>query len=206
MKHSITAKLAKGWPALVAAAVLSHSPIALAGPAIGFDPSGTGTFGALSYSDLWTNNTDSALSVGFDPTNTTPIPYTIQLLSQASVAVLKKGATNVTPTGMNPTALTDAATCSGYANGCFELTKVVNVKESVTSNDGTNANFGMATQTADVDGNGGNGLQQLAIYFDPLTSGTDSGIATPGDGAGTVSGYTDGTLILSALTMPLRSQ
>ena len=185
MKPSLTAKLANGLPALVAAAVLSHSPVASAGPAIGLDPTGASSY--TTYSDLWTNNTDSALAIGFNPGTFIPpnAPYDISLLAQARVGILNLGANNVTPLGMNPSVSTTSSQCA--AIGCFEMTKVVSVNEKVLSNNGTNANFGMTTQTADVD-TATAGLQQLAIYLDPLTSGLDPTRAIPGDGAGTLSG------------------
>jgi hypothetical protein len=205
MKTSLITKLGAGLPVLAAAAALVQSPSALAGPAIGLDPTGTGTYNpATSYSDLWTNNTDSALAVGFNPgVIIPPNPYDIQLIAQARVSVLNLGANVVTPIGMAP-GLT-AAQCS-LLGGCFELTKVLNINEKVIANDGTNANFGNTAQTADVDTNTP-GLQQLAIYIDPLTDtlNNDPNRAIPGDGFGTVSGYTvsggdptPATLILSA--------
>lgn len=192
MKNSFTAKLAKGLPAMVAAAVLAHSPVASAGPAIGVDPSGSGT--DFTYADLWTNLTDSGLAVGFIPGASVPggtAPYTFDFLAQARVGTLSLGPTVVfTDQLINNT---NPAACS--ALGCYEITKVLNIKELVTlQNPGVNAIFGFTPQTADVDSSTA-GLQQLAIYLDNTI--TDGSIAVPGDGTGTVSGYTDGTLILS---------
>lgn len=192
MKNSFISKL----PAVAIAAVLMHSTSASA-VAIGIDPSGNGAY--TTYSDLWTNNTDSALVVGFQPNTLIPpsAAYDIRLVSQARVGILNSGANNVTPLGMNPSFGTTAATCAGLPDGCFELTKVLDIQERVIANDGTNANFGNTVQLADVD-LGTPGLQQLAIYLDPLAAGNAANRAIPGNGAGTVSGYNDGILILSA--------
>lgn len=175
MKNSLTVKLVSGLPALVAAAMLIQSPTASAGPAIGIDPSGTGTF--ATYADLWTNLTDTGLSVGFIPGNSVPPnpQYNFQFLAQARVAAFQlNGSPVFTPQNLNQS---------------YEITKVMNINERVISqNPGQSAIFGMATQTADVDPTTA-GLQQLAIYLDPLP-GTQ---ANPN----VVSGYTDGTLILS---------
>lgn len=175
MKKLFTAKLAKGLPAIVAAAVLAHSPVASAGPAIGIDPSGTGTF--TTYADLWTNLTDSGLAIGFNPGRSVPgtPQYDFQFLAQARVGAFQlNGLPVFTPTNINQN---------------YEITKVLNINERVISqNPGQSAIFGMATQTADVDLTTP-GLQQLAIYLD-LLPGTQ---ANPN----LVSNYTNGILILS---------
>ena len=102
---------------------------------------------------------------------------------------------------MNPSTSVTGPQCTAIAD--LELTKVLSLQETVTSNTGTAATFGMATQTSDVDtahniantvGNtppATSDLQQLAIYIDPLSSGLDVCRAIPGNGAGTVSGYID---------------
>lgn len=176
MKTLFTAKLVKGLPALVAAAMLLQSPGASAGPAIGIDPTGTGTF--TTTADLWTNLTDSGLAIGFVPGASVPnptAPYTFDFLAQARVAAFQLNGLPVF-TGLN-------------INQNYEITKVLNIKELVVSQSpGSSAIFGFTPQTADVDTNTA-GLQQLAIYLDLLPGGqADPNI---------VSGYTDGTLILS---------
>lgn len=198
MNTSLTAKLSKGLFTMVAAAALMQSTGASAGLAIGVDPSGSSTY---TYTDLWTNLTDSALAVGFNPATLIPpsSPYDIRLVSQARVAAFQlNGLPVFTPQFLNNTNNTVCNTV-----GCYEITKVLDIQERVLSNNGTNANFGMATQIADVD-TAHAGLQQLAIYLDnPINDGSQ---AVPGDGSNTVKCYgagstactNDGVLIMSA--------
>lgn len=185
MKNLFTARLANGLPALVAAAMLLQSPGVSAGPAIGVDPSGSGT--GFTYTDLWTNLTDTGDAIGFIPFNSVPPnpQYDFRFLAQARVGTFQlNGLPVFTDELIN---VTNSTTCGLV--GCYEITKVLDIQERVLSQSpGSNANFGMGVQTADVDLTTA-GLQQLAIYLDPLP-GTQ---ANPNN----VSGYTDGTLILS---------
>ncbi len=133
--------LTKTLPALAAAVALSYGAAAAADPAIGVDP--TGSTGPYTYTDVWTNFTDSALAVGFNPAALIPpnAPYDIRLISQARVAGFLLNGLPVFPTGL----------LNQNVAGGYEITKVLDINERVLSNNGTNANFGDAVQTADVD-------------------------------------------------------
>jgi hypothetical protein len=178
---------------LAAVASIGLASSVAAAPAIGVNPAGTGLAG-MTYTDLWTNATDSALAIGFDPTVLIPpsAPYDIRLISQTRVSAFQLNGAFVFPGG---------PFLNFPGAGGYEITKVLDINETVLSNNGVNANFGMATQTADVDATTA-GLQQLAIFLDPLGDGSQ---AVPGNGAGTVRCYGtgptacagDGTLILS---------
>jgi hypothetical protein len=161
---------------LVLALSLAYGTGANAGPLIGFDPTGTGTY--TTYADLWTNVTDSALSVGFVPGLNVPgtnPPYDITLISQARVGTMSNGPSIVTPAGLNSS---------------FEITKTLKLQERVVSQTATTAIF---KETPGQEG----GPTELKIYFDSTPD------AVPGNGAGTVSGYGDGILILSGQLLSL---
>jgi hypothetical protein len=184
MNTIFKAKLAKGLPALVAAALLLQSAGALADPIVGVSTTAGGPY---TNTDLWTNLTDSALAVGFDRTAAVPpnAPYDIRLVAQARVGAFQLG-------GLPQFALNSNLNNPGP--GGYEFTKVLDINERVTAYQGpavnpTNANFGMTTQTANVD-LPTPGLQQLAIYFDPVGTGSRANPNAP-------TGYNDGTLILS---------
>jgi hypothetical protein len=189
MKHTIKAVVA----GIAAIGAFGLASTASAGPVLGVNPNGTGA-GGYTYTDLWTNFTDSALAIGFNPNLLVPpgAPYDITLLSQARVAGFQLNGLPVFP-GVGLTLNKPAA--DGY-----EITKVLSIREQVISNSSpgvglANANFGMTTQTADVDPTTP-GLQQLAIYFDRLGDGSR---AIPGDGAGTVKCYGAGATSTPAL-------
>ncbi|MGA7178255.1 MAG: PEP-CTERM sorting domain-containing protein [Thiobacillaceae bacterium] len=182
MKNSLTAKLAKGLPALVAAAVLTHSPVASAGPAIGLDPSGSGA--AFTYADLWTNLTDSALSVGFTLGGSVPpgAPYDVRLISQARLGTLQDLGVPVTTPGY---------TINTTGAGSYQVTEVLDLMEKVTAQTpSVNAIFGNTTQILahDVDP-AHTGNQQIAFYLDtPVAT-----LANPNS----ATGYQQGILIAS---------
>ena len=174
----------KSFKSALAAALVTAlaSPLAMAGPTVGFDPTGTGTY--TTYADLWTNVTDSALSTGFIPGLTVggpggAAPYTTELRSQMVVGTMSNSniPAIVTPGGLNTT---------------FELSKVVRFQETVNAQTPTTAHFGMpATQSAamDVDPTHA-GVQNIAIYFDNITDGSK---AVPGNGNNTVRCYGEGS-------------
>jgi hypothetical protein len=194
MRTTPLSKLAGGLTAVAAAIPLLHSPAALAGATIGFDPAGTS-----SYTDTqhWQDLTDSALAIGYLPLQ--PTPYDFQTLFQTAVGgMFDSGGTNVTPGILNPTQNNiDNGLCD--LTTCYQLTKVVNYNERVTSFSSTvdasgntieTASFGLGAQTADIDPNN-QGNQQFLLYIDPLTT-----TATYDPNGAT--GYTTGTPIMGA--------
>lgn len=155
---------------IMATAVILYGSNSLAGPSIGFktgaaDPD-------FAYADLWTNETDSALSVGFQPATLIPpnAPYTTTLISQSRVGglSLNGGVLSISQIGCE-------------LNVTCEITKVIKFDELVIANDGTNATFRESPGQS-------NGVAELKIYFD------DTPDADPTSGTG----YDDGTLIMSA--------
>lgn len=141
---------------------------AFAAPAIGFktgaaDPD-------FAFADLWTNETDSALSVGFDPTVIIPpsAPYETQLIAQARVGGMSNGGS-----------VLGSAAIGCELNVDCQITKVLKFNELVTFNDGTNANFDLGTN---------NPGPELQIYFNNAVTADPNG----------ATGYQDGTLILEA--------
>jgi hypothetical protein len=194
MRRPFITRLTKGLPTVITAAVLMQSGIASAGPVIGFDPTGSGSY--TTYADIWTNVTDSALSVGFIPgaAGQAAVPYTTNLIAQAIVGTMSDSNTPaiVTPSGLNV---------------LYELTKVLSVQQLVTSQTADTAIFTLGPAQPDIDSSTP-GSQQLMIFFDDITDGSK---AVPGNGTGTVSDYgagptsggNDGVLILSAHVVSL---
>lgn len=193
MKKFLANKLARLLPiaALVASALAA--PLASAGPAIGFNQFGTGA-GGYVYSDLWTNLTDSALSIGFDPLHPGVAlgdpGYMTDLIAQARVGAMSMGATVNTPIGLN---IANGNPVAGlfdrFGIPRFELTKVLRIQERVIQQSpgiGGTAQFIEGPMQPDIDGNALNGSQQLEIWFDPIGDGSQ---AVPGDGANTVRCY-----------------
>jgi len=180
--------------AAVAAASACMSGGVAAQATIGVNALGTGPGGGYAATNHWTHDTDTALALGFIPGQAN---YDIRLLAQTSISALSLGNNTILPQGLVP-------------NVNFEITKVIDIQERVTAFTSpgaglANANFGMTTQTADLDPNTA-GLQQMAIYFD--TNIADGSKRLKGDGTGTVACYgagststgcgNDGTLALSA--------
>jgi len=168
----------------VAAAMLSTSLAAVAGPTVGLDPTGSGTY--TTYADLWTNVTDTALATGFIPGLTVgpggAAPYLTELRTQMVVGTMSNSniPAIVTPAGLNTT---------------FEISKVVRFQELVDLQTPTTAHFTLpAAQSAamDVDPLRA-GVQNLAIFLDQLVpaAGPNSK-AVPGNGVNTVRCYGEG--------------
>lgn len=168
-------------PALAAAMLASAlaAPVAaIAGPTVGLDPTGSGTYS--TYADLWTNVTDTGLATNFIPGLTVggpggAAPYLTELRSQMVIGTMSNSniPALVTPAGLNST---------------FEISKVVRFEELVDAQTPTTAHFTMPpAQSAamDVDPIRA-GVQNLAIYFDNITDGSR---AIPGNGPGTVRCY-----------------
>ncbi len=163
-------------------ALLATSMAAHAGPTIGLDPTGSGTY--TTYADLWTNVTDTALVTGFTPGLTVgpggAAPYLTELRSQMVIGTMTNSniPALVTPAGLNTT---------------FEISKVVRFEELVDSQTPTTAHFTTpASQSAamDVDPLRA-GVQNLAIFFDRIDVGGPSK-AVPGNGINTVRCYGEG--------------
>ncbi len=176
MKNYRTA-LAVAMLASAMAAPLTAS----AGPTIGLDPTGTGTY--TTYADLWTNITDTGLATGFIPGAIVGpgagAPYLTELRSQMVVGTMSNSnlPAIVTPGGLNTT---------------FEITKVVRFQELVDQQTANTVHFTLpATQSAamDVDPLTA-GVQNLAIYIDDISDGSK---AVPGNGGNTVACYGTGS-------------
>ena len=215
MKTSLTKKLSRLLPVAAVVAGALYASVAAAGPTIGFDPKGSGSY--TVQADLWTNVTDTALSVGFVPGRPVTLGdpstyYTTDLVAQARVGTMSNGPATVTPAGMNVdntnalAALFDLA-----AIPRFELTKVLRIQELVIQQTPLTAQFTMGPSQPDIDNGiikgslGTPGSQQLMIFYDKFAVG-DNSVAVPGNGAGTVRDYgagststaaSDGTMILS---------
>jgi len=173
----------KPYTSALAAALVAAlaSPLAMAGPTVGFDPTGTGHY--TTYADLWTNVTDTALATNFIPGATvgpggTTAPYNTELRSQMVVGTMSNSniPAIVTPAGLNNT---------------FEISKVVRFQERVDAQTPNTVHFGMpATQSASMDVDPMHaGVQNIAIFFDNITDGSK---AVPGNGANTVRCYGEG--------------
>ncbi|OEZ48762.1 PEP-CTERM sorting domain-containing protein [Duganella sp. HH105] len=168
----------------LAAAMMSTSLAAVAGPTVGLDPTGSGTY--TTYADLWTNVTDTALATGFIPGLTVgpggAAPYLTELRTQMVVGTMSNSniPAIVTPAGLNTT---------------FEISKVVRFQELVDLQTPTTAHFTLpAAQSAamDVDPLRA-GVQNLAIFFDRLVpAGGPNSQAVPGNGVNTVRCYGEG--------------
>ena len=168
----------------LAAAMMSASLAAVAGPTVGLDPTGSGTY--TTYADLWTNVTDTALATGFIPGLTVgpggAAPYLTELRTQMVVGTMSNSniPAIVTPAGLNTS---------------FEISKVVRFQELVDLQTPTTAHFTLpAAQSAamDVDPLRA-GVQNLAIFFDRLVpAGGPNSQAVPGNGVNTVRCYGEG--------------
>ncbi|OEZ98141.1 PEP-CTERM sorting domain-containing protein [Duganella sp. HH101] len=168
----------------LAAAMMSASLAAVAGPTVGLDPTGSGTY--TTYADLWTNVTDTALATGFIPGLTVgpggAAPYLTELRTQMVVGTMSNSniPAIVTPAGLNT---------------AFEISKVVRFQELVDLQTPTTAHFTLpAAQSAamDVDPLRA-GVQNLAIFFDRLVpAGGPNSQAVPGNGVNTVRCYGEG--------------
>ncbi|MQA42575.1 PEP-CTERM sorting domain-containing protein [Rugamonas aquatica] len=168
----------------LAAAMISTSLAAVAGPTVGLDPTGSGTY--TTYADLWTNVTDTALATGFVPGLTVgpggAAPYLTELRTQMVVGTMSNSniPAIVTPAGLNTN---------------FEISKVVRFQELVDLQTPTTAHFTLpAAQSAAMDVDPLHaGVQNLAIFFDRLVpaAGPNSK-AVPGNGVNTVRCYGEG--------------
>ncbi len=172
-------------PALAAAMISTAlaAPLAIAGPTVGLDPTGTGTY--TTYADLWTNVTDTALASGFIPGLTVgpggAAPYLTELRTQMVVGTMSNSniPALVTPAGLNTN---------------FEISKVVRFQELVDTQTATTAHFTMpASQSAAMDVDLAHaGVQNLAIFIDQLVPAGGGSKAVPGNGANTVRCYGEG--------------
>jgi hypothetical protein len=166
--------------ALIAGA-LTAPMAAIAAPTVGLSTAGNGVYN--TYADLWTNVTDTGLATNFIPgLNVGPggaAPYLTELRSQMVIGTMSNSniPALVTPAGLNQ---------------AFEISKVVRFEELVDSQTPTTAHFTMpASQSAamDVDPLRA-GVQNLAIYFDNISDGSQ---AVPGNGVDTVRCYGGGS-------------
>lgn len=200
MKKSFANKLSRLLPGVALVASALTAPLASAGPAMGFNPFGTGAAGpGYTYSDLWTNVTDSALSIGFVPAtlaNPNPVVlgnpatyYNTDLVAQARVGSMSLLSTVNTAAGMN---VANGNAIAGLldANSIprFELTKVLRIQETVIQQSLLTAQFIAGSSQPNISTSLPN--QQLEIYFDRLNDGTE---AVPGNAAGTVRCYGAGS-------------
>ncbi|NGZ88477.1 PEP-CTERM sorting domain-containing protein [Duganella aceris] len=165
--------------ALLAGALTA--PLAMAGPTVGLDPTGSGAY--TTYADLWTNVTNTGLATNFIPGRIVgpgaTAPYLTELRSQMVIGTMTNSNIPgiVTPNGLNTN---------------FEISKVVRFQELVDAQSASTAHFTLpATQAVamDVDPIRA-GVQNIAIYFDDITDGS---VAVPGNGANTVRCYGGGS-------------
>ena len=203
MKKSLVNKLTRLLPlaALVAAAMTT--PLASAGPAIGFNQFGTGP-GGYVYSDLWTNLTDSALSVGFNPAAVVTLAdpttrYDTELVAQARVGAMSNLAAVNSALGLNvANGSANAALLDFLGLPRFELTKVLRIQETVIQQSagvGGTAQFIEGPAQPNIDGAG----SQLLIYYDDIKDGSQ---AVPGNGGSTVRCYGPAGAPFSAMINP----
>lgn len=170
--------------AALCASALAVPLAASAGPTVGLDVTGSGNY--TTYSDLWTNVTDTGLATGFVPgrivgPGANP-PYLSEFRSQMVIGTMSNSNIPgiVTPAGLNQT---------------FEISKVVRFQELVDYQTATTAHFTLPPSQAaamDVDPIRA-GVQNLAIYFDQITPGPGSSQAVPGNGGNTVACYGAGS-------------
>lgn len=191
--NALISKLHKSLVPLAAGAAMACAGVASAAPAIGFNATGTGVAGNSAtyvYADLFNNSADSALAVGFS--DATSVGSTFDIVTQTRVTELNSNGLPVFLSGLN-------------APGGFELTKVGRITETLLARGvvgaSTTVTFGNAVQTVDVD-LATLGLQQLAIYFDPLGDGSTANpnlVSCYGAGPTNAGcGLEDDILILSA--------
>lgn len=197
--NTLISKLQKSLVPLAAGAAMACAGVANAAAVVGFDVTGTGTFGTVSF-DLLTDSTDTTLATNFSGL----VGSLGTQLAQTTVTELRNGGVAVTPIGIN---------VNNNALG-YEITKVLRLNETLLTNtlalDGSRTvTFGNASQAGtDVD-SAHAGEQQLAIYFDRLVDGTAANPNNvscygplPTGGAncagGTAAGLLDGVLIASA--------
>ncbi|OEZ98142.1 PEP-CTERM sorting domain-containing protein [Duganella sp. HH101] len=181
--------MSKLTPAIAAAVIATAlaSPAAHAGPAVGLDPTGSGSYS--SYADLWTNVTNTALATKFIPGVSVgggsglgpppALPYLSELRSQMVIGTMSNGSAINTPGGLN----------TG-----FELSAVARFEELVDRQTATTAHFTLpGSQSAGMDVDPlHDGVQNIAFYLDRYGPGAASR-AVPGDGPGTVRCYGAGS-------------
>jgi hypothetical protein len=179
----------KSVPTCIAATMIAGAlaaPVsAVAGPAIGLDPTGSGAY--TTYADLWTNVTDSGLATGFIPGAIVGgpggiSPYLTELRTQTVIGTMSNSniPALVTPAGLNST---------------FEISKVVRFQELVDTQNASTAHFSLpASQSAAMDVDTAHaGIQNFAVIIDRITpAGPGSSRAVPGNGANTVRCYGTG--------------
>jgi hypothetical protein len=171
--------------AALACAVLALPGIASAGPTVGLDPTGAGSY--TTYADLWTNVTDTGLATGFIPGLIVgpggAAPYLTELRSQFVIGTMSNSNTPaiVTPAGLNSS---------------FEISAVIRFQELVDLQTASTAHFALpASQSAAMDVDLAHaGVQNIAIYLDRLVPGPGAdSVAVPGNGASTVRCYGAGS-------------
>lgn len=130
---------------LMASAALACAGVASATPSVGFDQHGMGNF---TYTDLFTDTTDTGLSLA----KTFAVGEVSDFIAQTTVA-------RMTMNGMN----VSSRDLGFNGPGGFEITKTIRLQEAVTSfisdAGGSTATFGNAPQTA---------AEQLHIYIHQL--------------------------------------
>lgn len=222
MKKLLANKLTRLLPIAALVASAFAAPLASAGAAIGFNERGNAlSTGIYKYSDLWTNLTDSALSVGFNPFTTVDINnpaqyYNAELIAQTRVGALVDTVPNVinTPAGLN---IANGNPFAGILDTLniprFELTKVLRINERVIqqvdfASGGGSAQFDANVAQPNIDPNRPNATDnQLEIWYDAIADGSEAnpntakcyGPANPSfPGAINPCGHPDGILILAA--------
>ncbi len=163
---------------LVATAAILAATVFLAGnakakPVIGLDMTGSG--GPYTYSDLWTNLTDTGLSSGYMTGLTIPPTpaYTTTFTYQARIGALTNGGSVVTPAGLNSS---------------NQLTLTLAAPETVTAEGRYTDGLGRVHEFANFS-SGPNPSALANVYADKSGAPANPNV---------VSGYTAGVNVLSA--------
>ncbi len=173
--------LAASLAAVVGMAIAGNA-LAVPQPTIGLDPTGGAGAGGWIFSDIWSDAAATGVDLGVGPPFVVGDVHTF--VTQFVVASLTADGSIVSVPGLNG---------NNGAAGAFELTKTVRFDDVVF--DFTPNAFGGGTVTF-VDPVGGQtSTPNLTLYYDDLS---DGGKAVSGSGAGTVSGFGNGTNILEA--------
>lgn len=184
---------------LIASAAILATSVFLAGsvkanPVIGIDMTGTGT--SFTNTDLWTNQTDTGLSVGFvpPPTGTALVPYSTTFIYQARIGTFSLGGSPVA-VGTIPFTQQMTLTLKAPETVTSESTQVIggNLHQVATFSSGQNtsafANVYIDNAGAPANPNGVSGYQAgvdvLTAHVFSITSSFDECVSGSCAGTGT---------------------
>lgn len=158
------------------ASMLAFGAMTTNATVIGIDSNGS--TGGASFTDatLWTDLTDTALSLNFDPTKIIPpaSPYPTTLISQIRVGAFQLNGVPNNPDGLN-------AAAGSTGTQPFEITKEIKFQEDVIGNTFSVNGLGQLTQQVVFQGTPGQegGTPELTIWLDPYNNTTDKSQANP---------------------------